>query len=83
MKTYPVSLPLIGLISGTRAMAAGGLALLLADKLDIKQRKAVGWTLLAVGLLTTIPLAAMLFGCCEKTQPFSQQNTPWNERPDT
>jgi hypothetical protein len=43
MKTYPASLPLIGLISGTRAMAAGGLALLLADKLDVKQRKAVGW----------------------------------------
>ncbi len=68
MKTYPVSLPFIGLITGTRAMAAGGLALLLADKLDVTQRKAIGWTLFAVGLLTTIPLVAMLFGG-DKTQP--------------
>jgi hypothetical protein len=52
-------------------MAAGGLALLLADKLDANQRKAVGWTLLGVGLLTTIPLAAMLFGCCGKIQTAS------------
>jgi hypothetical protein len=62
MKTYAVTLPLIGLISGTRAMAAGGLALLIADKLTKEQRKAVGLTLFGVGLLTTIPLAAMLFG---------------------
>jgi hypothetical protein len=68
MKTYLVSLPFIGLFTGTRAMAAGGLALLLADKLDVTQRKAIGWTLFAVGLLTTIPLVAMLFGG-DKTQP--------------
>jgi len=67
MKTYAVTLPLIGLISGTRAIAAGGLALLLADKLDANQRKAVGWALFGVGLLTTIPLAVMLFGSCGKT----------------
>ena len=68
MKTYPVSLPFIGLFTGTRAMAAGGLALLLADKLELRQRKAIGWTLLAVGLLTTIPLVAMLFGCSDETK---------------
>jgi hypothetical protein len=69
MKTYPLSLPFIGLFSGTRAMAVGGLALLLADKLDANQRKAIGWTLFAVGLLTTIPLLAMLFGSADRTQP--------------
>ena len=53
-------------------MAAGGLALLLADKLDVGQRKAIGWTLFAVGLLTTIPLVAMLFGNGDKTQPSPQ-----------
>ena len=72
MKTYPVSLPFIGLFTGTRAMAAGGLALLLADKLDAAQRKAIGWTLFAVGLLTTIPLLAMLFCGDDKTQPSAQ-----------
>jgi hypothetical protein len=32
--------------------------LLLSEKLDRKPRRAVGWTLLAVGALTTIPLLA-------------------------
>ena len=69
MKTYPVTLPLIGLISGTRAIAAGGLALLLADKLDDRQRKGAGWALFAVGLLSTIPLAALVFGRKQDAPP--------------
>ncbi len=60
MKTYTLTLPLIGLISGTRALAGSGLALLLAGRIQEKQRYAVGWTLLGVGLLTTIPLVAMV-----------------------
>jgi hypothetical protein len=36
--------------------------LLLADRLSEEQRKNIGWTLVAVGVLTTIPLAAMLLG---------------------
>jgi hypothetical protein len=32
--------------------------LLLSEKLDAKPRRAVGWTLLAVGALTTAPLLA-------------------------
>jgi hypothetical protein len=61
MKTVHLPLPILGLLAGTRAMAGAGLALLLADKLDVHQRKAVGWTLLAVGLITTGPLAAQVF----------------------
>jgi hypothetical protein len=67
MKRYSVTLPLIGLVTGTRAMAASGLALVLAEKLSRDQRKAIGWTLLGIGIVSTIPLAAMLFGCGEKT----------------
>jgi hypothetical protein len=67
MKTYSVTLPLIGLVTGTRAMAAGGLALVLADKLSQDQRRAIGWTLFGIGVASTIPLAAMLLGCGEKT----------------
>lgn len=58
MKTKMITLPELGLIAGTRAMAGAGIALLLADRLNPDQRRAVGWTLLAVGALTTIPLAA-------------------------
>jgi hypothetical protein len=58
-----VTLPEIGLIAGTRAAAGAGIGLLLADRLNKDQRRAVGWTLLAVGAITTIPLAAnLLFG---------------------
>jgi len=62
MKKRELTLAEIGLISGTRAMAGAGIALLLSDKLSRKQRRAVGWTLVAVGVLTTIPLLAAIFG---------------------
>ena len=71
MKTYPVTLPFIGIFSGTRALAAGGLALVLADKLSEPQRKAVGWTLFATGLVLTIPLLALLFGSPHSDYPAS------------
>jgi hypothetical protein len=52
-----VSLPEIGLVAGTRGALGAGIGLLLASKLDEGQRKAIGWTLVAVGVATTIPLA--------------------------
>ena len=52
-----VTLPELALISGTRAMLGAGAALLLGGKLSGEQRKAVGWTLLIVGAVSTIPLA--------------------------
>ncbi len=49
MKTYPVTLLEIGLLTGTRATAGAGLALLAAHKLSEDQRRAVGWSLFGVG----------------------------------
>jgi hypothetical protein len=46
------------MIAGTRAALGAGVALLLADRLNPDQRRAAGWTLLLVGALSTIPLAA-------------------------
>ena len=54
-------LPEVGLIAGTRAMLGAGIGLLLANKLSDPQRKGVGWTLVAVGALTTIPLVMIAF----------------------
>jgi hypothetical protein len=62
MERIPLSAPEIGLIAGTRAIAGVGLGMLLADKLNDDQRRAVGWSLLLVGALTTIPIAIQLFG---------------------
>jgi hypothetical protein len=53
-----VTLPELGLIAGTRVALGAGLGLLLGDRLDNKPKRAVGWTLLAVGALTTLPLVA-------------------------
>lgn len=60
MNRIPLSIPEIGLIAGTRAALGAGVALLLADRLSAEQRRAVGWTLVAVGALTTVPIAVQL-----------------------
>ena len=62
MKKHEVTIPEIGLIAATRAMLGAGVALLLSDKLSPEQRRAIGWTLVAVGVLTTFPLALEVFG---------------------
>ena len=62
MREIQMSLPELALLVGTRAALAHGLGLLLADCLPESQRKAVGWTLLMVGAVTTVPLACEVFG---------------------
>ena len=57
MKKAELTLPEIALIASTRGMLGAGVGLLLADKLNKDQRKAIGWTLLIVGAVSTIPLA--------------------------
>ena len=61
MEKYEITLPEIALIGGTRAMIGAGVGLLLADKLSDDQRKAIGWTLLITGAISTIPLAINIF----------------------
>ena len=61
MKKLEITLPDLALIVGTRAMFGAGLALLFADKLQKDQRKAIGWTLTLVGVVTTIPIAIKFF----------------------
>jgi hypothetical protein len=62
MREHRVTLPELALIAGTRGMLGAGIGLLLADRLDEGRRKAVGWTLLLVGALSTIPLALEVLG---------------------
>ena len=62
MRTTRVTLPELGLIGGTRAVAGAGLGLLLASRLSPELRRAIGWTLLLVGGLSTIPLAFQVLG---------------------
>lgn len=62
MKHASLTLPEIAAVAATRAAGGAGLALLLGDKLKPEQRRTVGWTLLAIGILTTIPLVADIVG---------------------
>lgn len=57
-----ITLPELALIAGTRAAAGAGLGLLLANRLSESQRRAIGWTLLLVGAISTVPLALEVFG---------------------
>ncbi len=56
MRKSVLTIPEIGLIGITRVALGAGLALLLGNKLDHKERRAVGWSLFLVGVLTTAPL---------------------------
>ena len=61
MKRSDLTLPEVGLIASTRVMAGAGVGLLVADKLDEDQRKAIGWTLFLMGVASTIPLVIDVF----------------------
>ena len=62
MKHASLTLPEIGLIAATRAAGGAGLALLLGNRLKPEQRRTIGWTLLAIGIISTIPLVADVVG---------------------
>jgi uncharacterized membrane protein YfcA len=62
MKKQEVTLPELALIAGTRGMLGAGIGLLLSGQLSRDQRRAVGWTLVAVGAITTVPLLMNVFG---------------------
>lgn len=57
MKKADLTLPEIALIAATRGMIGAGAGLLLADRLNDDKRKAIGWTLLIIGTVSTVPLA--------------------------
>lgn len=61
MTTTELPLPALALVAGTRGLLGAGLGLLLAKRLNADQRRSVGWALVAIGVVTTIPLALMVF----------------------
>ena len=65
MKKRELTLPEIALIASTRGMLGAGIGLLLSSKLSKDQRRGVGWSLVMVGAVTTIPLVMSVFGQSE------------------
>jgi len=58
MKTLDVSLPEMFFVAATRGMAGAGVGLLASNYLAPETRRHVGWTLLGIGLVTTLPIVA-------------------------
>lgn len=54
------TIPEAALLAGTRVALGIGIGLLISERLNEDQRKAAGWALLAVGVLTTIPMVTGL-----------------------
>ena len=62
MKSYTITIPEIAVIAATRGVAGAGIGLLVAGFLSPDTRRTLGWTLFAIGALSTIPIAMTLFG---------------------
>lgn len=68
MRETRITLPELGLIAGTRGALGFGLGLLLANRFSDEQRRAIGWTLLTVGVVSTVPLALEVLGHRQETR---------------
>ena len=62
MKEISLTVPKLAAIAGTRAALGAVIALLLSDHLEAQQRRSLGWTLFMVGVVSTVPLVAEVFG---------------------
>lgn len=58
MRNVDIPLHELAFVAATRGLLGAGVGLLLADHLTPEARKPVGWTLIAIGVLTTVPIAA-------------------------
>ena len=61
MREHRITIPELALLAATRGMLGTGLGLLISERLRTQRRRTVGWTLLVIGLVSTIPLALRLF----------------------
>lgn len=62
MKKVDLTLPEFGFVVATRAALGVGIGLLAAGQMRCSKRRAVGWTLVTLGALTTIPALLAVFG---------------------
>jgi hypothetical protein len=70
MKKISLSVPQLIFVVATRAALAAGVALLFSQKLNDKQRRAAGASLMGLGTLTTFPAARFVL---KKRRPLAQR----------
>jgi hypothetical protein len=66
MRHVDIPLHELAFVAATRGLGGAGLGLLAADLFEPETRKTVGWTLLALGALSTVPIAVSLM---RRSQP--------------
>ena len=71
MKPVTIDKPDLALIAITRGILGAGAGLVLSEKLPPSERRAVGWALIAVGVITTFPLIAQVL-CSSNSAPSDQ-----------
>ena len=76
MKKLELTIPEMALVIGTRAMIGAGAGLLVAGKINDDKRKAIGWTLLAIGAISTIPLMVEVLGKNKEKAEDKRVNMP-------
>src|SRR5664279_4024967 len=62
MNSYRVTIPELAIVAATRGMAGLGAGLLLSSLVAPNTKKTLGWTLLAIGAASTIPILMALTG---------------------
>jgi hypothetical protein len=62
MRHLMLTIPEVAFIAATRGALGLGVGLLLSGRISESRRRALGWSLFALGLATTIPAARTLFG---------------------
>lgn len=60
MKRSRLTMPEVAALAATRMALGGGLALLLADRVEERQRRLIGWTLFLAGAASTVPLVKLV-----------------------
>ena len=62
MKRVTLKMPTFGFIVATRAALAFGAGLLVSEKIPEQRRRALGLTLVAIGVASTVPAVASIVG---------------------
>ncbi len=75
MREIDVTLPELAIIAGSRAVLGVGIGLLLADHLPQVERRMLGWSLLLIGAVISVPLAFEVAGKVKRSVP-AQRTEP-------
>ena len=76
MNNVVLSLPTLGFVVATRAALGVGIGLLLSERLPAARRRALGLTLVTIGVATTIPAAMAVLRSRNKPRELAKVNGP-------